>query len=45
VKRFAADRSLALRMGEAVRAAFLTRFTLERFQAAVRRVCQEALET
>jgi glycosyltransferase involved in cell wall biosynthesis len=42
---FAADRSLALRMGAAARAAFLARFTLERFQAGVGRVYQEALES
>ena len=45
MKRFAADRSLALRMGEAARAAFLARFTLERFEAGVGRIYQEALET
>lgn len=43
MERFAADRSLALRMGEAARSAFLARFTLERFQAEVGRVYQEAL--
>jgi glycosyltransferase involved in cell wall biosynthesis len=45
MERFAADRSLVRRMGEAARAAFLARFTLERFQAGVGRVYQEALET
>lgn len=44
MERFAADRSLALRMGAAARAAFRARFTLERFQAQVGRVYQEALE-
>lgn len=45
MKRFAADRALALRMGEAARPAFLARFTRERFQAAVGRICPEAFYT
>jgi glycosyltransferase involved in cell wall biosynthesis len=44
MERLVADRSLALRMGEAARAAFLARFTLERFQAQVGHIYQEALE-
>lgn len=43
MERFAADRSLAVRMGEAARAEFLGRFTVERFQAEVGRVYREAL--
>ncbi len=45
MKRLVSDRSLAIRMGRAARGAFLARFTLERFQAQVGRIYQEALET
>jgi len=45
MERFAVDQSLVLRMREAAPAAFLARFTLERFQAGGGRVYQEALET
>ncbi|HWW95925.1 MAG TPA: glycosyltransferase family 4 protein, partial [Vicinamibacteria bacterium] len=42
--RLASERSLAVRMGEAARAAFLERFTLERFRAEVGRVYRDAME-
>lgn len=45
MERFAGDRSLAMRMGEAARAAFLARFTRERFQAEVGRIYREAPES
>jgi glycosyltransferase involved in cell wall biosynthesis len=43
MERSTVDQSLDLRMGGAARAAFLARFTLERFQAGIGRVYQEAL--
>jgi glycosyltransferase involved in cell wall biosynthesis len=42
--RLASERSLVVRMGEAARAAFLERFTLERFRAEVGRVYRDAME-
>jgi glycosyltransferase involved in cell wall biosynthesis len=42
--RLASQRNTAVRMGEAARAAFLERFTLERFRAAVGRVYRDAVE-
>ncbi len=44
MERLVADRSLTASMGEAARATFLARFTLERFQADVARLYREALE-
>ena len=44
MERLATDRSLSTRMGEAARADFLARFTLERFRSEVGRVYREALE-
>ena len=45
MERLIADRPLAHRMGEAARAAFLVRFTLERFRAEVGRIYREAIES
>jgi glycosyltransferase involved in cell wall biosynthesis len=45
MERLIADRPLAHRMGEAARAAFLVRFTLERFRAEVGRIYLEAIES
>ncbi len=45
MERLVADRPLAHRMGEAARAAFLARFTLERFRAEVGRIYREAIES
>lgn len=44
MEEFLADRSLVLRMGPAARAAFLGRFTLERFRANVMRIYREVTE-
>ena len=45
MERLIADRPLTHRMGEAARAAFLARFTLERFRAEVGRIYREAIES
>jgi glycosyltransferase involved in cell wall biosynthesis len=44
MERLLADRALARRMGQAARAAFLARFTLEHFRAEVGRIYRAALE-
>jgi glycosyltransferase involved in cell wall biosynthesis len=44
LERLASDRALAARLGQAARADFLARFTLERFRSEVGRVYRDALE-
>jgi len=45
MEKLVADRPLARCMGEAARAAFLARFTLERFRSGVGRIYREAIES